>query len=339
MKKLFCLLITLLLMLFVCAFADSAYEFTYMYDDFFVLDSGAQATVYAKLLNSGKLGSDSLTAQLVDQTDGTVLAEKTFEAKKNERPFSFSVPSDWTGLHSLAVYVNGEKCSEDFPLFVRKYERCLKRVDTEQPIMAVTIDCGAGGSVSCAKWLALLEKYDAHCTFFLTGNWAEQHPESVLAIKAAGHEIGNHSYTHAHWDTLKNWDAWAHQILDTQDVIESITGERPTLFRVPYGDWSYSLRTVLQNEGFKELVQWNIESHDSFAGASVSYILSSAMPSTVLPGSIVLFHNDDPIIDSLDQVLNYYTNTWGYKLVTVSELLGEGEYTIDDNFVAHMVEN
>ena len=336
MKKILCIMFVLMFAL--GALAESAYSIVYTGSDYFVYETGKQANIYTQLKNNKKL-SAPVTAQLIDQTDGTVLIERDFDASHGERTFSFVIPDNWEGLHMLAMYIDGEKCSEDFPVFVKEYERALKRIDTTENVMAVTIDCGSGGTTSAMRWLEVLEKYDARCTFFITGRWASEHPEAVIAIKEAGHEIGNHSWSHAHFDTLKHWREFRHEIMDTQDILEELTGERPTLFRVPYGDWSYSLRTVLQNEGFKELVQWNIESHDSFAGASASYILSSAMPSTVLPGSIVLFHNDDPIIDSLDQVLNYYTNTWGYKLVTVSELLGEGEYTIDDNFVAHMVDN
>ena len=46
------------------------------------------------------------------------------------------------------------------------------------------------------RLLAILADAGARATFFVLGRVAEQHPELVRAIDAAGHEIGTHGYSH-----------------------------------------------------------------------------------------------------------------------------------------------
>lgn len=44
--------------------------------------------------------------------------------------------------------------------------------------------------------LTVLRQQKAPATFFVTGHFAERHPDAVRAIAAAGHGIGNHSHSH-----------------------------------------------------------------------------------------------------------------------------------------------
>ncbi len=171
----------------------------------------------------------------------------------------------------------------------------------------------------------------AHVT---PGFWASLYPETVKKIADAGHEIGCHSWSHAHLDKVKSWDEYYHELNDTNDIIESITGVRPTLFRVPYGDWSYTINTVCDYLDMPWVIQWNISSHDSDESNSDSFILAHAMPAVVPNGSIVLFHCGNPAIDRMGPAFDYYINTCGMTLVTVGELIGDGENVyVDDEFV------
>lgn len=98
--------------------------------------------------------------------------------------------------------------------------------------IALTFDDGP--SESTPALLALLARHQAKATFFVCGQNASRLPAIVEQIHAAGHEIGNHSYSHPRFD-FSSPAAMADQIGRTQTVLEKLTGRTPTLFRVPYG--------------------------------------------------------------------------------------------------------
>src|SRR6516162_971816 len=64
--------------------------------------------------------------------------------------------------------------------------------DTSRALIALTFDAG-GPSAPTARILDILAKHQAHSTFFITGEWANQNPDLVRLIHCDGHEIGNHT--------------------------------------------------------------------------------------------------------------------------------------------------
>ncbi|MEK4063550.1 MULTISPECIES: polysaccharide deacetylase family protein [unclassified Paenibacillus] len=82
--------------------------------------------------------------------------------------------------------------------------------------------------------LDLLKRYDAKATFFVVGSHAEQNPELIKRMHDEGHLIGIHNYVHK-----SNWvmrpATVRRQIQRTDDIIYSITGERSTYYRPPWG--------------------------------------------------------------------------------------------------------
>ena len=218
MKKILALL-WLLLFIGVLAHAEG-FSFNYEYNSYFVYPSGTNVCIYATL-KEGANGTP-ITAALTD-SDGTVLCEKQYSSRNETHGFTFVMPDDWTGMHELAVYVDGEQCSEIFPVFVKEQLKPVKRVETDEHKIAITIDCGSGGTYGALEWLEVLEKYDARATFFLTGRWASEHPEAVEAIVAAGHEVGNHSYNHYHMETVSAWKTIKYELLGANAVIEELS--------------------------------------------------------------------------------------------------------------------
>ena len=67
--------------------------------------------------------------------------------------------------------------------------------NTEKLIRARSI--GQYGPNRCVDMiLDLLDKYQVKATFFAPGYVAEHNPDVIRRIDEAGHEIGNHGYTH-----------------------------------------------------------------------------------------------------------------------------------------------
>ena len=197
-------------------------------------------------------------------------------------------------------------------------------VEREDRVISVTFDASWGGDKTMAI-LDLLDQYNVKATFFLVGIWVDKYPELVKEIAARGHEIGNHSDSHAHFTQISESQI-RQELRSCSDKIEALTGTRPTLFRPPYGDYDNKVVTVTRAEGY-ECVQWSIDSLD-WKNRGVSDLVKRAT-NNVQPGDIILFHNDSQyIVEALPEVLAYYAEQ-GFTMIPAGEILLEGETTID----------
>ncbi len=197
-------------------------------------------------------------------------------------------------------------------------------VDRDQKICSISFDA-AWGNEDTQQLIDILERYGVRATFFVVGQWVDKYPESVRALAEAGHEVMNHSDDHAHFTKLSEAEIAAN-VNACSDKLEAVTGLRPTLFRAPYGE--YDDRVIAAVEGLgMQTVQWDVDSLD-WKELSAAEITDRVLK-RVSPGSIVLFHNAarhtpealPGIIESLIRE--------GYKILPVSELLLQGETTID----------
>lgn len=197
-------------------------------------------------------------------------------------------------------------------------------VEREDRVISVTFDASWGGDKTL-KILDLLDEYNAKATFFLVGIWVDKYPELVKEIAARGHEIGNHSDSHAHFTQIS--EGKIRQEMDScSDKIEALTGLRPTLFRPPYGDYNSKVVTVVRDEGY-ECVQWSIDSLD-WKNRGVEDLVKRAT-SNVQPGDIILFHNDSEyIVEALPAILKYYQEQ-GFAMIPAKDILLTGSTTID----------
>ena len=197
-------------------------------------------------------------------------------------------------------------------------------VEREDKVISVTFDASWGGDKTMAI-LDLLDRYNAKATFFLVGIWVDKYPELVQEIAKRGHEIGNHSDSHAHFTQIS--DAQIRQELkDCSDKIEDLTGTRPTLFRPPYGDYNSKVITVVRDAGY-EAVQWSIDSLD-WKNRGVNDLVKRAT-NNVQKGDIILFHNDSQyIVEALPAILQHY-QAQGFTMIPAKDILLSGNTTID----------
>ena len=206
----------------------------------------------------------------------------------------------------------------------KKRELPVYSVERDDKVLSISFDASWGADKTIAI-LDILDRYDVKTTFFLVGGWVDKYPEMVEEIFARGHEIGNHSHTHPHMSQLSESDI-REELRIMSDKVEKLTGVRPTLFRPPYGDYNDRVVLVSRAEGY-ECVQWSIDSLD-WKDRGTEDIIKQCTH-RVDNGDIVLFHNDsNDIVNALPSVIEHYQGL-GYTIIPVSELLLEGEYTID----------
>lgn len=201
---------------------------------------------------------------------------------------------------------------------------CVSRDDKT---IALTIDA-AWQDDKTPFILETLKKYNIKATFFLCGFWAEDYPEQVKQIHDDGHQIGNHSATHPHMNKLS-----AQQIVEElkkfDDCLESITGQRSTIFRAPYGEYNDNVIKTVRNAGY-EVIQWDIDTIDWKEERSAQQILDTVLPK-LKDGSIILCHNNGYKIETYLPTLLETALKQGYRFVTIDELLLDGNTIIDVN--------
>ena len=204
-----------------------------------------------------------------------------------------------------------------------KKELPVYSVERDDNVIAVTFDASWGAD-NTPKLLDILDEYDAKCTFFLVGLWVDKYPDMVQAIVERGHEIGNHSATHPHMSKLSE-SKMLEELRMMSDKVEKLTGVRPTLFRPPYGDYNNSVIRTVRSAGY-EAVQWSVDSLD-WKNISPQDMIRRA--GKVGKGDIILFHNDSQyLLDAMPTLLQSYKEQ-GLQMVKVSDILLEGETTID----------
>ena len=153
--------------------------------------------------------------------------------------------------------------------------------------IALTFDDGPGEATPAI--LDMLKQAEIRATFFLCGQNVERYPDLARRIAEEGHEIGNH--THSHPRLLGRTPgkiAW--EIETAQSIIEHRTGNRPKLFRPPYGLRWFGLFPVLKRNGLTS-VMWSVNSRDWKRPhtAIVQHVVKETGP-----GAIILFHDGVP---------------------------------------------
>ena len=194
-------------------------------------------------------------------------------------------------------------------------------VDTEEKKVAISFDA-AWGNEQTEDLLKTLKEYNVKATFFLVGDWVDNYPESVKSIAAQGHDVENHSDTHAHMTQLSSSQMQA-EITQCNQKIAALTGKAPTLFRPPYGDYNNSVVAAVKAENMY-CIQWDVDSLD-WKDLSASEI-TNRITSKIQPGSIVLLHNGAKNTPEALPSIIEGIRAQGYELVPISELVPKGEY-------------
>ena len=196
--------------------------------------------------------------------------------------------------------------------------------DRDDNVISLTFDA-AWGDEDTPLLIDILARYGVKATFFVVGEWVDRCPDAVKALADAGHEVMNHSDTHPHLPQLSH-EKVLNELNACNDKIEAITGKRPTLLRVPYGDYSNDVITAAESLGMYT-VQWDVDSLDwkDLSAAEIAQrVLSKAQS-----GSIVLFHNaalHTP--EALPEIIETL-KARGFSFCTASEMIYKEEYTIN----------
>jgi len=190
---------------------------------------------------------------------------------------------------------------------------------SQEKRIALTFDDGPHKKYT-EEILDVLEKYQIKATFFVVGVCAEKYPEIVAREIASGHEIGNHTYSHAHLRNIKPSDLTG-EIEKAEQLILSSVNYKTTLFRPPEGVCNDTVRAVAKDMNYS-LVLWSVDTRD-WVPASCDDIVNAVI-GNVDGDEIILMH--DYVVGksntpaALEIIIPKLLDE-GYTFVTVSELL------------------
>ena len=202
----------------------------------------------------------------------------------------------------------------------------VPRVDTSQKIVALTFDDGPTPQAT-DQILATLSEMNVRATFFVTGAELEQNLEQGKKIVVAGHELGNHSYSHVRMFFVT--PSFVKQEVESTDKLIREAGYQGDIhFRPPYGKKLFALPYYLWRHGRKSIT-WDVEP-DSYPeiAADANKIVEHVLANT-RPGSIIILHvmypNRRESMKSVKMIVEGL-RTEGYEFKTVSELLAARDH-------------
>lgn len=125
--------------------------------------------------------------------------------------------------------------------------------------IALTFDDGPNPAWT-PRLLDTLAGHGAHATFFLLGGFAQAQPDLVRRIAAAGHLIGNHSWSHPDLSRTPA-NAIRDQLQRAGAELEQILGAPVRLFRPPYGGRRPAVFRIARELGLLPVL-WNAMTSD-----------------------------------------------------------------------------
>lgn len=195
------------------------------------------------------------------------------------------------------------------------------RVETSEKVVALTLDDGPTPAIT-REVLKVLKEKGVPATFYLTGKEAAASPDSVKAIYADGHEIGNHSFNHKRLVFMPGHEI-EREVERAEQAIRAAGYAGPLTFRPPHGKKLAYLPHYLDRRGITT-VMWDVEPEQSDEIGRDSASIVRFVGEQVRPGSIVLMHvmypSRLPSRTALPGVIDELKKR-GYTFVTVSDLL------------------
>lgn len=148
--------------------------------------------------------------------------------------------------------------------FINEYNAYSKMPSPDQELI-LTFDCGAVYGQTATKILDTLHEKGVQATFFITGAFLEEVPNTVQRILSEGHTIGNHTFEHRNGPQTISTDgvlALETDLLKLEAEFTNLTGEKiAPLTRPPEGLWSEQSLEVYRQLGYTTIF-WDNAYHD-----------------------------------------------------------------------------
>lgn len=197
-------------------------------------------------------------------------------------------------------------------------------VKRDDNAIALTFDC-AWNDDDIDEVIKILKDSGTTATFFVTGRWAEDYPESLNKLSRNGFEIGIHSYNHDDYTKMSAAEITEDMKKCDRAVVKA-TGTDPVLARVPSGAYNNTAVRTIEGEG-RACIQWSVDGLD-YIDTTVDEIYERIVPVTEA-GDIILLHNGTKLTAAaLPKIIAALKSK--YRLVNVSDLIYHSDFIIDN---------
>ncbi len=196
-------------------------------------------------------------------------------------------------------------------------------------VVALTFDDGPNEPFT-TQIVDFLGERGIHATFFQVGRCVQAHPGVTARLAAAGHVIGNHSYSHR-FSRCWGRRAQLEEITATQEILRRELGRPPALYRPPWLLRVPPLLVTIRRRSLRAVSGEFCHPLEVFQPAPER--LARAAVRKVRPGSILIFHdgfdgrggNRGSTVAAVKIVATRLLAD-GYRFTTVDRLLGIPAY-------------
>jgi peptidoglycan/xylan/chitin deacetylase (PgdA/CDA1 family) len=169
------------------------------------------------------------------------------------------------------------------------------------------------------KFLALLASEQVPVTFAYVARNAEQHPELARQVQAAGHEIANHSYSHAHPGELDD-AALAREIVGAQRALTEVLGTGPRWYWPPFLETDPRMPALFAAAGLTRFEPRRLVSTDDWNRATTADQIEQRATTGVADGTLILCHEwREETLERLPAILAELRRQ-GCVFLTISQL-------------------
>ncbi|TMU83357.1 polysaccharide deacetylase family sporulation protein PdaB [Bacillus sp. BHET2] len=187
--------------------------------------------------------------------------------------------------------------------------------------VAVTFNIGWGDEKAKPILEELKKMNVGSATFFISGAWAERHPDLVEQIVKQGYEVGNLGYAYSDYTEMEP-NKIKQDILKADTVFKKLNVKDVKLLRVPTGHFDKETLKVADSLGLT-VVHWSVDSKD-WTNPGVEEILQNIKKAK--KGDIILLHASDSAKQTKDALPAIVKELKGKgNFITVSDMISNGD--------------
>lgn len=196
----------------------------------------------------------------------------------------------------------------------------LTKGNPNEPNLSLTFNI-SWGEEKVHDILKELEQQQVIATFFVSGEWAERHPDLIEKMTEGQHELGMLGYRYKSY-LDQNIEDVRKDLFQAQEVFRKLGYEDMRLLRTPSGHFNQEILELAERIGF-QVIHWNINPND-WQNPGTQVIIDHVMENSS-NGDIILLHASDSVkqtANALKVILPGLKNK-GFNFVSISELMNQ----------------
>lgn len=229
--------------------------------------------------------------------------------------------NSWLLDANMTLFLGNWRTATITPIQHGNYKNVIVNGDPDVKSVALTFD-DAPDENNTYKLLDILKDHDVKAAFFMIGGTMKD--DNVTVVKLTydqGHLVLNHSFNHPRMTNLNTNDMDL-QLTRTSEMIESITGQYPILFRPPYGSINADVVDTINTHDMTTVL-WSLDSLDWTLQDPEAVIQN--VTNNVRNGDIILMHRNRVSVAALPRVIEILKEK-GYTFVKLDDMLGVKAY-------------